>query len=161
MVNQDIILPQIWEILALVKDPEVPVLTILDLGIVRQVQYEEDTAIIFITPSYSGCPAMDVISINIKFKLIENGFKQVIIKQVLHPAWTTDWMSETGKEKLKAFGIAPPQYKTKNQPENKIIPCPICNSHQTVLISQFSSTSCKALYKCESCLEPFDYFKCH
>lgn len=164
MVNSTNILPNdaaaIITILAQVKDPEVPVLTILDLGIVRNITIENEAIIIYITPTYSGCPAMDVIGINIKMRLIEHGYKNITIKQVLHPAWTTEWMSESGKTKLKAFGIAPPQYANK-LPNEKIIICPFCNSQSTILISQFSSTSCKALYKCQTCLEPFDYFKCH
>jgi ring-1,2-phenylacetyl-CoA epoxidase subunit PaaD len=150
-----------WALLAKVKDPEVPVLTILDLGIVRDVELENGTLTITITPTYSGCPAMDVIGINIKLTLAENGFKQVIIKQTLQPAWTTDWMTNEGKEKLKQYGITPPQYKTSNKPSKEVVPCPRCQSTNTAIISYFGSTACKAQYTCKDCLEPFDYFKCH
>jgi ring-1,2-phenylacetyl-CoA epoxidase subunit PaaD len=162
MVNNSYITAAIiWDLLEQVKDPEVPVLTIIDLGIVKQVIFNEEKVVIKITPTYSGCPAMDVISMSIKMKLLENGVKDFAIEQVLDPAWTTDWMSEAGKEKLKTFGIAPPQYKIKDQPQHVIVPCPKCGATQTSLVSQFGSTSCKALYTCNNCLEPFDYFKCH
>ncbi len=150
-----------WQLLATVKDPEVPVLTVLDLGIVRDIDFEDDVFTITITPTYSGCPAMDVIGVNIKLTLLENGFKNVIIKQTLQPAWTTDWMTYEGKEKLKAYGITPPQYKTNNKPGKEVVPCPRCNSTNTVIVSYFGSTACKAQYSCKDCLEPFDYFKCH
>lgn len=162
---------KIWTLLETVTDPEVPVLTILDLGIVRAVEIStlaDNTIkpIITITPTYSGCPAMDVISMNIRMVLLQAGYQQMEIKQVLSPAWTTDWMSEEGKNKLKAYGIAPPQYKQAvcspdAFQEEEAIPCPQCNSWNTTLVSQFGSTACKALYKCNDCKEPFDYFKCH
>lgn len=161
----------IWNLLETVTDPEVPVLTILDLGIVRSVelaQLDNDQLkpIITITPTYSGCPAMDVISMTIRMALLQAGYQQIEIKQVLSPAWTTDWMSEEGKNKLKAYGIAPPQYKqavcTPEAFQDEVaIQCPQCNSWNTILVSQFGSTACKALYKCNDCKEPFDYFKCH
>jgi ring-1,2-phenylacetyl-CoA epoxidase subunit PaaD len=150
-----------WRLLAMVKDPEVPVLNILDLGIVRDVALEAGVLTVTITPTYSGCPAMDVIGINIKLILAENGFKQVMVKQTLQPAWTTDWMTQEGKEKLKQYGITPPQYKTNNKPNKEVVPCPHCNSTNTVIVSYFGSTACKAQYTCKDCLEPFDYFKCH
>ena len=152
----------IWKILEEVNDPEVPVLTILDLGIVRDVKVDEERVEVTITPTYSGCPAMDAINIDIRLKLAEHGYKNVKITSVLSPAWTTDWMSEEGKQKLQAYGIAPPQYKIHNSnliEEN--IECPQCHSHNTKLLSQFGSTACKALYQCNDCKEPFDYFKCH
>lgn len=163
---------KIWELLATVKDPEVPVLSVVDLGIIRSVDIEKKegdktTLHIHITPTYSGCPAMDVISIQIRMTLLEAGYKNIEIKQVLSPAWTTDWMSASGKEKLRAFGIAPPQYKVGaiNQStlfaEEKSIICPHCGSAHTQQISEFGATACKALYKCLDCFEPFDYFKCH
>lgn len=153
----------IWKVLETVCDPEVPVLTIVDLGIVRDVQNSEKGAVITITPTYSGCPAMDVIRIQIKMALAEAGIKEVEIKQILSPAWTTDWMSEEGKKKLHAYGIAPPQYKVKDDGniEDTHPPCPQCNSVDTQLVSEFGSTACKALFQCNDCLEPFDYFKCH
>ena len=157
----------IWKLLEEVHDPEVPVLSVLDLGIVRKVEMNgEKNPVITVTPTYSGCPAMDVIRMNIRFKLIEHGFKNPEIKTILSPAWTTDWMSENGKQKLKAYGIAPPNPKQMvctpdlfQQEES--IQCPHCNSYNTRMISQFGSTACKALYKCNDCHEPFDYFKCH
>jgi ring-1,2-phenylacetyl-CoA epoxidase subunit PaaD len=149
-----------------VTDPEVPVLSILDLGIVREINLAGDAVEVVITPTYSGCPAMDVISMNIRMALLQAGYRNVSIRQVLSPAWTTDWMTEEGKDKLKAYGIAPPQYKqVVCEPElfgkEEAIQCPRCNSYNTRLVSQFGSTACKALYQCNDCQEPFDYFKCH
>jgi ring-1,2-phenylacetyl-CoA epoxidase subunit PaaD len=157
---------KVWSILSTITDPEVPVLTIIDLGIVRDVQVDGDKVEVTITPTYSGCPAMDVISMNIRMALLQEEFKEISIKQVLSPAWTTDWMTEEGKQKLKAYGIAPPQYKQiVCEPEafakEEAIQCPRCNSYNTRLVSQFGSTACKALYQCNDCKEPFDYFKCH
>lgn len=151
---------KIWLLLETVFDPEVPVLTILDLGIVRDVKINEDHIEVIITPTYSGCPAMDAISIDIRLKLIEQGYKHIKITSVLSPAWTTDWMSEEGKRKLTAYGIAPPN-RSGHHGEADIVICPQCHSHNTKLLSQFGSTACKALYQCEDCKEPFDYFKCH
>ncbi len=155
----------ILEILEKVSDPEVPVLSIIDLGIVRQVTSTTPESIeVVITPTYSGCPAMQTIATMLRMELQLNGFKQIEIKEQLSPAWTTDWMTESGKEKLSAYGIAPPQYKTHNNPllvSEAKVPCPQCGSTNTEVISQFGSTACKALYKCLDCLEPFDYFKCH
>ncbi len=151
-----------------VTDPEVPVLSIIDLGIIRKIEISGETVAqsvkVFITPTYSGCPAMDVISIGIRMALAGHGIKQVTIEPQLSPAWTTDWMSEQGKVKLKAYGIAPPNRKAF-QPlglfdEDKAA-CPRCASENTELVSQFGPTSCKALYKCLSCREPFEHFKCH
>jgi len=154
----------IYEYLAEVPDPEVPVLSILDLGIVRDVTLEEDKVLVTITPTYTGCPAMDMITVNIKAILQENGIESDV-KLVLSPAWTTDWMSEEGKQKLKEYGIAPPVAKTTDKlsllGESKLVSCPICDSNDTKMLSQFGSTACKSLYKCNDCLEAFDYFKCH
>ncbi len=163
---------RIWKILESVNDPEVPVLSIIDLGLVRNIdlnfssEKNDWTGTIVITPTYSGCPAMDVISMSIRFALIENGFKNIQIKTVLSPAWTTEWMSDNGKQKLKEYGIAPPnpqqQVCTPDVfQKEEMVQCPHCNSFSTQLISQFGSTACKALYKCHDCKEPFDYFKCH
>jgi ring-1,2-phenylacetyl-CoA epoxidase subunit PaaD len=158
---------KIWKILETVSDPEVPVLSITDLGIVRGVEINSSNKIkIIITPTYTGCPAMDVINMNIRMVLLENGYKDVEIKNVLSPAWTTDWMSDAGKQKLKAYGIAPPNPKqivctVDAFQEEEAIQCPHCNSYNTQLISRFGSTACKGLYKCNDCHEPFDYFKCH
>lgn len=156
---------QVYDWLQQVTDPEVPVLTILDLGIVRDVRIADDEVTIVITPTYSGCPAMDVIGINIRMALLSRGFKKVHIEQQLSPAWTTDWMTEEGKRKLKEYGIAPPVRKTSDNPlalfEDDNIPCPRCNSEHTQLVSRFGPTSCKSLYKCLDCKEPFEHFKCH
>ena len=165
---------KIWQILEEVKDPEVPVLSIVDLGIVREVQVtsplsssagEGPGVRLIITPTYSGCPAMDVIQMDIRLKLLEKGYKKVDIQQSLSPAWTTDWMTEEGKRKLKEFGIAPPnpkqQFCTPEMFQQEAVECPRCNSLHTQLISQFGSTACKAMYRCLDCKEAFDYFKCH
>ena len=156
---------EIWQLLEEVKDPEVPVLSILDLGIVRSVKTTDHKIEIVITPTYSGCPAMDVIAMDIRLKLIEKGYRNVSITQQLSPAWTTDWMTEVGKQKLKAYGIAPPnpkqQFCSTDMFQQEAVQCPRCNSYHTELISQFGSTACKALYPCLDCKEAFDYFKCH
>ena len=157
---------RIRTVLAGVNDPEVPVLSIIDLGIVRDVKVEEGKVEVVITPTYSGCPAMDVIRMHIKMTLLQQGYETVNIRTVLSPAWTTDWMSEKGKDKLRAFGIAAPTpVQQVCHPglfsREEAIPCPRCQSLHTSLISQFGSTACKALYRCEDCKEPFDYFKCH
>lgn len=162
---------KIWSILGTVADPEVPVLTILDLGIVREVKFlntpSGDGGVeVIITPTYTGCPAMDMIAMNIRLALAEQGYKQVKITSVLSPAWTTDWMTEAGKEKLKQYGIAPPNPKQQVCNDqlfapNEAVQCPHCNSYHTHRISEFGSTACKALYQCDDCKEPFDYFKCH
>ena len=159
---------QVYEWLSDVTDPEVPALTILDLGIVRKVLVEgkenDNTVKVFITPTYSGCPAMDVIAIGIRMALASRGIKHITIEPQLSPAWTTDWMTEEGKRKLKAYGIAPPKRKAF-QPlglfEEDKVACPRCGSEETELVSQFGPTSCKALFKCLSCKEPFEHFKCH
>ncbi len=162
MVNNTIAINAIWKILETVKDPEVPVLSVVDLGVIRAVALEEQQVTVTITPTYTGCPAMDMISMHIKMALNDAGY-QTTIQTVLSPAWTTDWITENGKQQLKAYGIAPPVGKSFDQTylEDLIVPCPQCNSTHTVLVSQFGSTACKALYKCEECKEPFDYFKCH
>ena len=162
-IKANITTDKAWKLMEDVYDPEIPVLSIIDLGIVRNIQLSHDDIEIFITPTYSGCPAMDVISMNIRVILSANGFKKIKITQQLSPAWTTDWMTENGKEKLKAYGIAPPIGKSfdKKYLEELKVECPHCHSLNTKLISQFGSTACKALYQCNDCREPFDYFKCH
>lgn len=157
---------KILSILAEVCDPEVPVLSVIDLGIIRETKISGEDLEIVITPTYSGCPAMDVIRMNIRMTLLQHGYESVRITTVLSPAWTTDWMSEEGKEKLRAFGIAPPTplqqvCHTKLFHREEAIPCPRCHSYHTRMISEFGSTACKAFYQCEDCKEPFDYFKCH
>ncbi len=152
---------EIFKILEQVLDPEVPVLTIADLGVLRSVNVSQDEVEVVITPTYTGCPAMDMIEVNIKAVLQENGYQNAIVTRVLAPAWTTDWISEEGRKKLLQYGIAPPQRRglSSSQGENEI-PCPQCTSKNTEMISHFGSTACKALYKCHDCKEPFDYFKC-
>ncbi len=157
---------KILNILAQVPDPEVPVLSVLDLGIIRDVVELGDHKIeIIITPTYTGCPAMDAIATNIRIEMAAHGYGQVKIITALSPAWTTDWMSEEGKQKLKSYGIAPPLAKHQACRSElfteEAVPCPHCNSYHTNRISEFGSTACKALYHCQDCKEPFDYFKCH
>lgn len=154
---------KIWNFLEEVKDPEVPVLSVVDLGVVRHVDIVDEKYIVTITPTYSGCPAMRVIEEDILQVLKENNISPVEVKTILSPSWTTDWISVKGREKLKEYGIAPPQ----NEPDKSvlfgqklIVPCPRCGSENTKMISQFGSTACKAHYQCMNCLEPFDYFKC-
>lgn len=164
MAMEGISKEEVYGWLSTVTDPEVPVLTILDLGIVRDVEISGDSVKILITPTYSGCPAMDVISIGIRMALMSRGIGKVDIELKLSPAWTTDWMTEEGKQKLKAYGIAPPNRKAF-QPlglfEEDKVSCPRCGSEETEMVSQFGPTSCKALFKCLSCKEPFEHFKCH
>jgi ring-1,2-phenylacetyl-CoA epoxidase subunit PaaD len=162
----------IWHLMNEVADPEIPVISIVDLGIVRSVEVHtpanntKPQVTIIITPTYSGCPAMDVIAMNIRMKLLEHGFNNIHVNTSLSPAWTTDWMSSEGKEKLKVFGIAPPNpSQSVCTPvlfqEEESVQCPHCDSYHTKMISRFGSTACKALYQCTACHEPFDYFKCH
>jgi ring-1,2-phenylacetyl-CoA epoxidase subunit PaaD len=164
-IQQPATYQQVLAILSAVVDPEIPVLTIEDLGILRSVAWSDDAQqwIISITPTYSGCPATDLISTQIRLALLEHGIRNFSIRQVLSPAWTTDWMTEAGKEKLRQYGIAPPVGKAIDEAllENTIVPCPRCGSTHTKLVSAFSSTACKAFYECQDCLEPFDHFKCH
>lgn len=154
----------IYNLLETVKDPEVPVLSIVDLGVVRAVRIKSDIIEIDITPTYSGCPAMDTIREDIEDALKKEGITNFEIKDVLSPAWTTDWISENGLKKLEEYGIAPPKKKSASKlsilGDEQEIRCPKCKSYHTEVVSQFGSTACKALYKCNDCLEPFDYFKC-
>jgi len=159
VIDSEIATQKIWQILETVCDPEVPVLTVTDLGIIRNVKINDDEIEVIITPTYTGCPAMDMIAMNIKLALLENGYPNIKITSVLSPAWTTDWMSEAGKRKLKEYGIAAPNKKIGITADG--VECPQCNSTNTRLISEFGSTACKALYQCNDCKEPFDYFKCH
>lgn len=164
--QSNILTTTIWNILHDIYDPEVPVLSIVDLGIVRDVVVNDEAAFILITPTYTGCPAMDVIRMNIKMALLEKGLGNVEIKTILSPAWTTDWISEKGKQQLKAFGIAPPNSTHSVCTidafvADEAVQCPRCLSFNTKAISRFGSTACKALYQCNDCHEPFDYFKCH
>ena len=154
-----------WEILQTVPDPEVPVISVVELGIIRAVELSAEGVIcIDVTPTYSGCPAIEAININIQAALQEAGFKQVKLNAVISPPWTTDDISEAGRQKLLAYGIAPPNgsvSKASLLGIDKPKACPLCGSENTEMLSQFGSTSCKALYRCVDCREPFDYFKCH
>jgi ring-1,2-phenylacetyl-CoA epoxidase subunit PaaD len=166
---------EVWAILREVPDPEIPVISVVDLGIVRAVDVGAAGCTVTITPTYSGCPAMQVIADAVKDALAAHGLPDAQIVTQLSPAWTTDWMSESGKARLQGYGIAPPAQKVidisglregavKRGPGRLEMPdvaCPNCGSHHTQLTSQFGSTPCKALYKCLDCREPFDYFKCH
>ena len=175
---------KVMQLLEGVPDPEVPVLSVVDLGIIREVRVQQpDTApgqdapdrrgtgrgpavTVVITPTYTGCPAMDMIRATIRMTLASAGYNPVDIQTVLSPAWTTEWLSENARQKLEAFGIAPPNpvpsvcHPDLFQPDDAVR-CPRCQSYRTELVSRFGSTACKALYKCNDCHEPFDYFKCH
>ena len=153
-----------WEVAASVLDPEVPVLTIEDLGVLRSVDVAGDGAVLVrITPTYSGCPAMDTIRADVERALAEAGFARVRVELVLAPAWTTDWMSEAGKRKLAAYGIAPPQTRDHSGVVSLSLSlrCPQCGSPDTRELSRFGSTACKSLWVCNACREPFDHFKAH
>jgi ring-1,2-phenylacetyl-CoA epoxidase subunit PaaD len=154
---------QVWAWLADVPDPEIPVLSILDLGIVRNVTISEDGVEVSVSPTYSGCPATEVIEQSIIARLQGKGVENVSLKRTLSPPWTTDWISESGKSKLKRYGIAPPAGSASKRElldGARTISCPRCESANTTLVSEFGSTPCKASYKCAECLEPFEYFKC-
>jgi ring-1,2-phenylacetyl-CoA epoxidase subunit PaaD len=152
-----------WDAAAQVVDPEIPVLTIADLGVLRSVAVTDGCVEVAITPTYSGCPAMNMIGIEIELALQREGINNSRVRTVLSPAWTTDWMSEDGRRKLKACGIAPPQVGSGRRALFGVeqVACPQCGSNDTAVLSEFGSTSCKALWRCKACREPFDYFKCH
>jgi len=152
-----------WSAAAQVVDPEIPVLTIADLGVLRDVVVTDQSVEVAITPTYSGCPAMNMIALEIELALEREGFRNPVIRTVLSPAWTTDWMSEQGRQKLKEYGIAPPVAGGGRRAlfGEQEVACPQCGSANTEVLSEFGSTSCKALWRCKSCREPFDYFKCH
>lgn len=147
-------LAAIRAVLAQVPDPEVPVLTLDDLGIIRKVEIDGDDIVVTLTPTYMGCPATHAIRKMVSDALVEAGYPKPVLKEQLSPAWTTDWISDEAKEKLRAYGIAPP---AGDKPKD----CPLCGSTNTQLVSRFGSTACKALYRCGDCGEPFEYFKCH
>lgn len=158
MVTKESILSWLDE----VCDPEIPVLSLANLGVLRGVEYLNNQWHITITPTYSGCPAMKTMEDDILLKLKEHGI-EAKVHLVLSPAWTTDWLSESGREKLRAFGIAPPEDEVDKSvlfAAPTLVPCPKCGSRETKMVSQFGSTACKAHYQCLSCLEPYDYFKC-
>lgn len=154
---------EIEDLLEQVKDPEIPVISIRELGVLREVKVEGELVEVTITPTYSGCPAMDVMRQDVEQALRGAGIERFQVKQVLSPAWSTDWISEAGRRKLLAYGIAPPPHTADIRALKGGVPvtaCPQCGSTDTVLVSQFGSTACKALYKCNACQEPFDLFKC-
>ncbi|MFL6659664.1 MAG: 1,2-phenylacetyl-CoA epoxidase subunit PaaD [Massilia sp.] len=172
MNTQGATIGQVWDWLGEVADPEIPVISVVDLGIVRDVAFDGDACVVTITPTYSGCPAMQVIAESVEQALHAKGLDQVRLVNQLSPAWTTDWMSEAGKAALKGYGIAPPAQQVidisglhagvkRVGTPRLTVACPNCGSTHTELTSQFGSTPCKALYKCLDCREPFDYFKCH
>ncbi len=153
----------VWKIAATITDPEIPVLSVVDLGILRDVKVENGKIEIVITPTYSGCPAMNLLTMNLECAIEDAGFGLPRVRTVLSPAWTTDWMTQEGKEKLRAYGIAPPKKSAGRRAlfgEDEVA-CPRCGSTDTQRISEFGSTACKALWRCRACAEPFDYFKCH
>ena len=154
-----------WDVLAKVPDPEVPVISVVELGIIREVvDTEQGQLVVSVSPTYSGCPAVEAINVNIHAALQDAGFTDVRIKSVLIPAWSTDDISAAGREKLLAYGIAPPNGSVNKgvlTGDDRPRACPLCQSTNTELLSQFGSTACKALYRCIDCREPFDYFKCH
>jgi ring-1,2-phenylacetyl-CoA epoxidase subunit PaaD len=152
--------------LSAISDPEIPVLSIMDLGIIREILFHSDETLeVVITPTYSGCPAMDMIEVDIKATLQDLGIQKTKVTTILTPAWTTDWLTESGRQKLLDYGIVPPVKESSDKlalfGKIKGIHCPLCHSPHTEMIAQFGSTACKALYKCLDCKEPFDYFKCH
>ena len=155
--------PQLFEILETVSDPEIPVLSIMEMGVVRSARMKNGVVEVSITPTYSGCPAMDVIGDDIKKAFKEVGMEAKVIL-VLSPAWTTDWITPKGRQALEKYGIASPLEAEADKEallgNKKLVKCPQCGSLNTKLISQFGSTACKAFFQCEDCQEPFDYFKC-
>lgn len=154
---------EVFDILNSIPDPEIPVLNIREMGMLRDVHITDKGYEIVLTPTYTGCPAMGMIEDDIKARLRERSVFPVVVKMVNEPAWTTEWMSDQAKEKLRQYGIAPPvKLVCSNLKfEQNNIPCPRCESKNTVMLSRFGSTACKALYKCSDCKEPFEYFKCH
>lgn len=157
-------LEDIKKVISDIPDPEIPVISIKELGVLRNIFFQEDSLKVVITPTYSGCPAMDRFQKDIVEKLELLKVKSYEIKMQFDPAWTTDWITEEAKEKLRNYGIAPPANKTKDKNillgKKQMVECPRCKTKETELVSQFGSTACKAMYRCISCLEPFEYFKC-
>ncbi|WP_319413685.1 1,2-phenylacetyl-CoA epoxidase subunit PaaD [uncultured Cohaesibacter sp.] len=162
----------IWDWLGEVPDPEIPVVSVAELGIIREVRYEGDMLVVAVTPTYSGCPATAVIDLAIEEKLREKGVDRLRLERRLSPPWTSDWITTEAREKLRAFGIAPPidgtaasgvmaaRARRMTGKGNLVVECPRCGSTHTERVSQFGSTPCKASWRCKDCLEPFDYFKC-
>lgn len=163
MVTVDLNTQDVYNLIAGIPDPEIPVITIKDLGILRDVKLVDDTYTVTITPTYTACPAMGMIEDQIKDILSNHGIDKVKVELTYTPAWTTDWLSQEAKAKLKNYGIAPPNHSscTKLFSTAEVVVCPQCNSRHTSLISRFGSTACKALYKCDNCKETFDLFKCY
>lgn len=157
------IAPEIKAALESVPDPEIPVITVLDLGVVRSVEVKGKNVLVELTPTYTGCPAMDMMSVDIKKAIDALGY-ETTVKLVISPAWSTDWISQEGRKKLEAYGVAAPLDEQMDKRAlldgERIVNCTRCKSTNTKMISQFGSTACKALFQCEDCLEPFDYFKC-
>ena len=156
---------QLYDWLGSVTDPEIPNVSIRDMGILRNVEIlDEETVKVVITPTYSGCPAMDVISMQVRMTLMGHGVKNVKVELLLSPAWTTDWITEQGRQRMLAYGIAPPTRRSSDTLglfEEDEVPCPRCSSAHTELVSRFGATSCKSMYRCLDCKEPFEHFKCH
>ena len=163
---------QVREVLSQVTDPEIPVITVEDLGVLRDVQVHDGRVVVTITPTYSGCPAMQEIEHDVRTALAGHGWHDVVVRTVLSPAWTTDWMSEDGRRKLREFGIAPPAARAAGpvlvqlgarpgRSASPAVECPQCGSSDTEELTRFSSTACKAMWRCGSCREPFDHFKPH
>jgi ring-1,2-phenylacetyl-CoA epoxidase subunit PaaD len=153
---------EVWGWLEQVPDPEIPVVSVVDLGMVRKIAIDNGRVTVDVSPTYSGCPATEVIESSIENKLLEEGVETVSVRRVLSPPWTTDWISESGRDKLRQYGIAPPEYggDRRELMGKPAIRCPRCGHAETSLVSEFGSTACKASYKCDECLEPFEYFKC-
>ncbi len=145
-------LDDVWSWLREVPDPEIPVISVVDLGIVRDVQWQDQELVVTVTPTYSGCPATGVIALAIENELRARGVEKLRLERRLSPPWTTDWISASGRQQLKQYGIAPPT--------EAVVECPRCGSQNTECVSRFGSTPCKAQYRCRDCLEPFDHFKC-
>jgi ring-1,2-phenylacetyl-CoA epoxidase subunit PaaD len=163
---------QVWDWLGQIPDPEIPVISLTDLGIIRDVAWDDDTLVVTVTPTYTGCPATSIIKLDIERALRDRGVDKIRLERKLFPPWTTDWISREGREKLHDYGIVPPTDGTAADgrlagrvarlagQSDLTIACPRCGSTQTEKVSQFGSTPCKASYRCKDCLEPFDYFKC-
>ena len=162
--DDDALVRRAWDVAASVPDPEIPVVTVADLGILRSVDLDDDGRVVArVTPTYSGCPATKLIEDLVLEALRGAGFDSARVERVMSPAWTTDWLSEEGREKLRAYGIAPPVGSSNSKRAlfgETSVTCPKCGSKETGRVSEFGSTPCKALYRCQACLEPFDYFKC-
>jgi len=155
---------EVWAILNKIPDPEIPVISIVELGVVKDLSINGSVILVTITPTYTGCPATKFFENDITEAMKKAGFQEIKITYKYNPAWTTDWMSDESKEKLRVYGIAPPEGKTSDKNfllgKDPNVGCPQCKSKNTKMISQFGSTACKSLYQCKDCLETFDYFKC-